>query len=129
MNIESQTIPYKEQRYETCGDYFHDDTGLHFRINEMGSEDYAFLVLIHEIVEEHLTRRRGLSEPEIMAFDVMWEKERKEGKHGEDEEPGHDLRAPYHKEHVLAENIERLLALQMGISWTDYEKAVNDSCQ
>jgi hypothetical protein len=39
------------------------------------------------------------------------------------------LRAPYHKEHVLAENIERLLALQMGISWPDYEKAVNDSCE
>lgn len=129
MNVESKTIPYSEQRYPTCGDYWMDENGVHFRINSMGNEDYEFLVQIHEMVEEHLTRRKGLKEPDIMAFDLMWEKEREEGKHGENEEPGHDPRAPYNKEHVLAENIERLLAHHMGISWPEYEKAVFDSCE
>lgn len=129
MKIDVQTIPYKDQRYQTCGDYWTDDQGVvHFRINEMGNSDYEFLVSIHEQIEEHLTRRRGLKEPDIMAFDVMWEKEREEGRHGEDEEPGHDPRAPYRKEHVLAENIERILANEMGVHWPTYEKAVNDSC-
>lgn len=128
MNIEIKTIPYTEQRYETCGDYWHDENGLHFRVNDMGNEDYAFLVAIHELIEEHLTRRRGLKEPDIMAFDVMWEKERAAGKHSEDDEPGHDPRAPYRNEHVLAENIERLLAGRMGIVWDEYGDAVIKSC-
>ena len=129
MNVEIKTIPYKEQRYQTCGDYWVSAVATHFRINEMGNEDYEFLVSIHEQIEEHLTRRRGLSEPTIMAFDVMWEKEREEGKHDENEEPGHDFRAPYYREHVLAENIERLLANEMGVHWPTYEKAVLASCQ
>ena len=130
MNVEIKTIPYAQQRYQTVGDFWIDKDGsTHFRINDMGSEDYAFLVAIHEQVEEYLTRRRGLAEPEIMAFDLMWEIEREKGAHGEDEEPGHDPRAPYHREHVLAEVVERLLANQMGISWPEYEKAVNKSCE
>lgn len=129
MNLNIKTIPYVEQRYETCGDYWIDADGVtQFRINEMGNEDYEFLVSIHEQIEEHLTRRRGLKEPDIMAFDVMWEAEREAGKHKEDDEPGHDPRAPYNREHVLAENIERMLAHSMGINWDDYGKAVMDSC-
>lgn len=131
MKVHIETIPYESQRYQTCGDYWADKDGVtQFRINDMGNEDYAFLVSIHEQIEEHLTRRRGLKEPDIMAFDVMWEKELQEGKHDNDglEEPGHDPRAPYHREHVLSENVERLLAHAMGINWAVYEKAVEDSC-
>ena len=95
----------------------------------MGNPDYEFLVSIHEQIEEHLTRRRGLTEPEIMAFDVMWEKEREKGKHEPDEEPGHDPRAPYRKEHIMAENFERMLALEMGLDWKAYGKAVEASCE
>lgn len=130
MNITIKTIPYHDQRYETCGDYFTAfDGALQFRINDIGNEDYEFLVSIHEQIEEHLTRRRGLKEPDIMAFDLMWEKEREEGKHAPDEEPGHDPRAPYRNEHVMAENIERQLALAMGLDWNDYGKAVESSCE
>jgi hypothetical protein len=131
MNVEIKTISYRDQRYETCGDYWYDasDGILRFRINDMGNEDFEFLVSIHEQIEEHLTRRRGLKEPDIMAFDVMWEKEREDGKHRDDEEPGHDPRAPYRNEHVLAENVERLLAGHMGISWPEYEQAVLKSCE
>lgn len=130
MNVHCKTIPYREQRYETCGDYWIDEAGdVQFRVNDMGNEDYEFLVRIHEEIEEHLTRRRGLKEPDIMAFDVAWEKEREAGKHAPDAEPGHDPRAPYNREHVLSENIERQLAHFMGIAWPTYEEAVNKSCE
>ena len=66
--------------------------------------------------------------PDIKAFDKMWEREREEGKHAEGDEPGHDPRAPYNREHVLAECIERLLANHMGVSRPDYDKAVEASC-
>lgn len=123
-------IPYKFQEYPTCGNYKRmPGGGTAFFVNKMGNEDYAFLVLIHEMVEEHLTRRRGLTERVIMAFDLMWEKEREAGKHKPDDEPGHDPRAPYRREHVLAENIERFLAWEMGLDWDAYGKAVNDSCE
>lgn len=123
-----KSIPYKEQRYPTCGDYWIESGTVQFRVNEFGNEDFEFLVSIHEQIEEHLTRRRGLKEPEILAFDLEWEKERENGKHSYDEEPGHDLRAPYHREHVLAENIERMLCLEMGLSWAEYDQAVYKSC-
>lgn len=130
MNITIKTIPYREQRYETCGDYWlGKDGSIQFRVNDMASPDHEFLVSIHEQIEEYLTRRRGLKESDIMAFDVMWEKEREEGKHAADEEPGHDPRSPYRNEHVMAENIERQLALEMGIDWTTYSKDVEASCE
>jgi hypothetical protein len=129
MYIRIKSIPYKEQRYPTCGDYWIDKNGVkQFRVNDMGNEDYHFLVSIHEQIEEYLTQRRGLKESDIMAFDVMFEKEREEGKHAPDDEPGDDPSAPYHHEHVFAETIERLLAIQMDVNWAEYGKAIEKSC-
>jgi hypothetical protein len=42
-----------------------------------------------------------------------------------DTEPGDDPRAPYHKQHVFAENIERLLAAELGVDWSAYDKEVS----
>ena len=129
MDRTIKTIPYEEQRYQTCGDYWlNDKAALEFRVNQMGNEDYEFLVSIHEQIEEHLTRRKGIREEDIKAFDEMWEKERESGLHGEDEEPGHDPRAPYRLEHILAECVERLIACHMGLDWDAYDTAVEASC-
>lgn len=118
-------IPHDQHRYETVGDYFVDKDGVNqFRVSDMGNEDYEFLVAIHELIEEHLTRRRGLTEPEIMAFDEMLEKERAEGKHSDSDEPGFDARAPYQKEHTIATGIEQMLAGHMGIDWNKYDETV-----
>lgn len=124
MNIEAKTIPNDQQRYPTVGDYYDEDGVKKFRVSDMGNEDYAFLVFVHELIEEHLTRRRGLMEQEIVAFDLMYENERLEGKHSDEDEPGFDSRAPYQKEHTMATGIEMLLAGHMGIDWNAYNETV-----
>lgn len=120
-----ESIPHDQQRYETVGDYWFDDLGvLHFRVSDMGNEDFEFLVLIHELLEEHNTRRRGLKEPDIKAFDELYEIERNAGLHANYEEPGFDPRAPYLREHTLSTGVEMMLAAYLGVKWSDYEAAV-----
>jgi hypothetical protein len=55
-------------------------------------------------------------------FDRAYEAKRKPG---DDSELGDDPRAPYHKQHVFAEKIERLLATELGVDWPDYDKEVS----
>lgn len=137
LNITAQTIPHSEQRYDTVGDYwrteitdeYHDGTvekheRLDLRVSDLGNEDYEFLVLIHELIEEHLTRNDGIPEPVIKAFDEQFEQERAQGLHAVDAEPGHDPRAPYRAQHAFAELIERLVAYELGVNWQAYEKAI-----
>jgi hypothetical protein len=115
MRIAIQTIPAIEQRYETLGDYWMDGDGtMQIRVSDMGNEYYEFLCAIHEAIEFMLCRRCGISEPDIMAFDIA---------HPELHEPGEHPDAPYRKEHNFAQHIEYLIARQMNMDWQDYEAA------
>lgn len=118
LNIEIKTIPGSHHRYDTLGDYWEDEKGkIHIRVTNLKSEDSEFLVALHELVEMYITKKRGISEPLIQAFDIEFEKERAAGKWDEYAEPGDDPRAPYKTEHCLAEIIERLVAQQLGVEW------------
>ena len=114
-------IPHSAQRYNTVGDYYSPyPSSLELRISDLENTDYEFLVLIHELVEAYLCAKRGISEPEITAFDMAFR-----GAGG----PGNRLDAPYHKEHVFAENIERQIAAEMGVDWETYSVAVDAICE
>ena len=127
MDIHIQTIPHKQQRYETVGDYFaNSDGSTEVRISDMGNEDYAFLVALHELIEFWLTQKRGIKEEDITAFDIMFEEERKEGKHSAEDEPGDDPRAPYRDEHRIATIIEMLIARELEVDWFKYDEAVTN---
>ena len=116
-------IPHKEQRYDTPGDYFYDDNGvLNILISDLGDEYKNRLVALHEIIEEAITKKRGITEEQIMEFDLMFENERSQGQHAEDDEPGWDKRACYTKEHAFAEAVERLFCNELGINWIDYNE-------
>ena len=39
---------------------------------------------------------------------------------------GADPNAPYHSEHVFAEIVERMLALELGVNWERYTAAVRE---
>lgn len=128
MNIHAKTIPHNQQRYETVGDYFRKtSTGTdEFCISDMANVDYEFLVLIHELIEQHLTVKRNILESDITRFDIAFEELRAElpeliG----DMEPGDMTNAPYHKEHVFATGIEKIIAAELGVNWDDYDKTVN----
>lgn len=120
-----EIIPHQEHRYETVGDYWIDSNGnWQVRVSEFGTFDHQFLVAMHELTEFWLTQKRGVTEESISEFDILFESERQEGKHGDMGEPGNDIRAPYRKEHRFSENIERQLALEGNIDWHEYDKLV-----
>ena len=127
MRINIETIPHNQHRYETVGDYFYDDMGtLQVRVSDMGNTFYETLVAIHEITEELLTKHRGLSEQEIMDFDLYYEKKREMKMVNEFSEPGFSNESPYLREHTLATAIEMQICAMAGESWTDYDNAINE---
>ena len=122
MKIQLRTIPHTEQRYETVGDWENlPDGSLRISVSDMGNDDYAFLVAIHEAVEVWLCNKRGITDEAVSAFDIEYEKNRPEG---DESEPGDHPDAPYRKEHFFATNIERMIALELGVDWEKYDKAV-----
>ena len=124
LNISIKTIPHKKHRYETVGDYFDKDGKTHILVSDMNNEDYELLVAIHEILEQHLCKKRGIKEKDITKFDIAFEKRRAAGKEPEDAEPGDHPNAPYRKEHFFATNIERTVALELGVNWAAYDDKV-----
>lgn len=131
QTIVVQTIPHSEQRYDTVGDYFtiqEDDQHAvrHFRISDMQNNDYEFLVMIHELIENHFVQKAGISDASIDEFDIRFEQDRAKGKiFPPDMEPGNCIDAPYHLQHLLATRIERWLADALEINWDAYDQAVN----
>jgi hypothetical protein len=73
---------------------------------------------MHELVEAHLTEARGIRERVILKFD-MNKLEQAGDKYQYD--PGRDPKAPYHKEHMFAEKIEKMLAKEFGVDWKEYQ--------
>ena len=121
IDIHIKSIPIAEMRIPgSYGDYWHEGPRLEIRVAECDNVDYETLISIHEIVEEWLTKRRGLTEEEIQAFDEMWDKEH----HPDDQEPGFDPRAPYLREHTVADALERLLCAFANIKLHDYEETL-----
>ena len=90
----------------------------------MEDERMEQLVLIHELVEIFLLQNKGVPLSVTDDFDIMFEKEREQGKHSDDDEPGDDPRCPYRESHRFAENIERQLAYELGVDWTLYNEKV-----
>ena len=123
--IHAEIIPHKQQLYPTVGNYMDDKNGgKKFQISDMQNEDYAFLVLIHEMVEARLCEKAGITDEEITAFDKMFEAERDAGLHDDTEEPGCDPDAPYCQQHMQAMKIERMVARFLGVKWSVYDRKV-----
>jgi len=123
-SINYKTIPHAEHRYPTVGDYWETDDAIEVRCSKMGDRQEQ-LVLIHELVEIFLLQARGFPLVETDKFDIMFEKEREEGKWKDHDEPGDDPRCPYRREHRFAENIERMLCHELGLTWQEYSDEVN----
>lgn len=115
----------KTMRYPTAGDYYVDNGDNIIEVFEQGNEDHNFLIALHELVEEYLTRKRGITEESISAFDLAYEKNR--DPEDTDSEPGDDPAAPYYKEHRFAMIVEQLMAHELGVDWNDYDQNIKVS--
>jgi len=109
-------IDHERQRYDTCGDYILYPNGeIVIKVSKTGNADYNCLIALHELIEVFLTQKRGISEESIAKFDIKFEKKRKKGNTDEPGDFGH-----YKREHRFAENMERLLAHELGVDWNKY---------
>lgn len=116
-------VPHQRQRYETVGDWI-PGSPVKIRVSKMKDERYVFLVALHEMIEYELCRMNGITDREVVKFDMNFEKEKRERLHSIEAEPGNDPRAPYRNEHGFATMIERTVAQRMGVSWSAYENAI-----
>jgi hypothetical protein len=116
-----ETIPHDRHRYPTLGDWWFEAPQkptsmpvLQIRVSEMLDPRDMWLVAALEFVEAITCLIRGIREEDV----TKWDKD-----HPEADEPGALKGAPYHDEHVFAENIERQIAHELGRDWQDYEDA------
>lgn len=119
--IEIRTMAHSTQRYNTAGDYFKAPADVtFFRISETGNKDYNFLIAVHELVEAYLCEKRGITFASIDAFDMT---------HPDLDDPGSNLDAPYHKEHMFCLELEKVIAKELGVDLKEYEKRLAEVCK
>jgi len=116
VRIVIETIPHKTQRYETCGDWIVDGDTLKIFVSKTKDWRHSFLVAVHELIEAGLCKQAGISQRVVDKFDMSFK-----GKG----EPGDNLEAPYHEQHIAASKAERYLATKLRVNWKKYEAALN----
>jgi len=120
MNI--HIISADTMRYPTAGDYQDKGGIVQITVFNQGDNDKNFLIALHELVEQYLCKKRGISEEQIDAFDFAYELNRAEG--DLDSEPGDAPECPYRDEHRFAMIIEQLMAHELGVDWHEYDKNI-----
>lgn len=126
MKIKIETIPHENQRYDTVGDWtISEDGEIAIFVSDMGNPDFEFLVALHELVEVKLCQKRGITQKQVDDFDIAYEKKREKSLTVDTSEPGDNALAPYRREHCAASGVERILASEMDVCWSDYETAIN----
>jgi hypothetical protein len=122
MKIVIEVIPHSSQRYPTVGDWYRDqEDTLHIKVSNMNNSKYEFLVAFHELIEEALCHDREIQQDIVDEYDKKYEAARSEN---DTSEPGDSKLAPYRKEHFFATSLERLMAAELGVDWSDYDEAV-----
>jgi hypothetical protein len=114
-NLNVKTIPHDDQRYDTVGDWFMEGGVLQVRVSSMANGDYEFLVAIHELIEKQICRKMGITEQMVDAWDLN---------HEDAAEPGELEGCPYREAHLIAEGMERTLAVKLGVDWEHYSQTI-----
>lgn len=142
MDINIKTIPHKEHRYETVGDWWFEykDTSLksytidsemnplapsslEIRVSDLSNPLMEVCVAVHELIEVILCSHKGITQEQVDKFDKDFEANRQQNNF---DEPGDSPLAPYKDQHCFATGIERLLVAELGIDWKKYEETINN---
>lgn len=115
------TDDIRDHRYASIDDWWDGKqwTGeMYFKAvtADTGNRKYNFLILLHALVEQYLCFEHGIKDEEVTKFD-------REHTHCDD--PGSHIEAPYHEEHRIAEEVESLVSVQMGVDWVKYGKTID----
>jgi hypothetical protein len=124
LSIVIREIDHANQRYDTCGDWFWRDGALVVRASHLPDRREMFLIAIHELIEAFLCECAGVMEASVDQFDHGHAQMALRG-----EEPGDCITAPYYKQHQITTGIERILAAEVGVSWLNYEKHIEELSQ
>ena len=111
-SVTVHVVPHAEQRYPTSGDWQWKDGGLVVTVSDLGDHRFNLLVAAHEVTEALLSKRDGVMEQEVDAWDLA---------HPDAEEPGEVEGCPYFIQHAEASRVERVLADLLSVSWDEYE--------
>jgi hypothetical protein len=106
-------VPYKNMRVPgQVGDWLTDKDGSdrYFVASELGF-DSGLAVALHEIVEKHECDNDGVSCAVVDRWDVECK----------DEDPWLNKKAPYHKQHMMADRFERFFCKLICLSWKQHE--------
>jgi hypothetical protein len=124
MNINIVVIPEAEQRPEVNGaDWYFDNKGdLQVRVSPMSDWRYEVLLGVHEAVEAICCMNAGVSQAEVDAFDLEYDKT-----HTFDVDAGDEPHAPYSRQHCVATAIERILCAELGANWKLYDDTLKMS--
>ncbi len=116
MNISIKTIPVKQMRYKTAGDWFFTEKGdLEIKVIDLGNWQMEFIIAIHELVEVMLCKHKGITQKDVDDFDMS--------EYGLSlEEPGLDPKAPYCVEHMIALKVEQVLYKYLGVDEKEFDK-------
>jgi hypothetical protein len=116
MNVVIEFIPHNQQRYDTLGDWRFVQQGnkkvLLISISKMKDRRSELAVAVHELVESLLCAEANITPEMVDEWDFNYPK---------GEEPGDDIRAPYHVEHVIASRIEKEICHSTGLLLTEHE--------
>jgi hypothetical protein len=125
MKITIEFIDHEDQRYDTPGDWFYTPSGnLIVRISQTEIPEYNNLMAIHELVEALLCAHDGVRQRAVDRFDAAW-KPRRLADGTPILECGEDPEAPYHEQHVVAEQVERIAAQAMAVHWPSYAHVID----
>jgi hypothetical protein len=103
-DIHIKIIPYAEMRYPSLGDYWIDGDNIEVRISgnrkngEALDEREIAGIILHELTELFIVLHRGIDMDAITVYDKAYK--------GSD--PGTNPKAPYHREHMTAMEVEEL---------------------
>jgi hypothetical protein len=98
------------------GKYIIESLQFNTQVADMDNMDYNFLVLMHAIVEQYLCYKHKITDEQVTKFDK---------EHTHCDNPGEHEEAPYHSEHVIANDVESMLSVALKIDWNKYEKAID----
>jgi hypothetical protein len=128
MNYRIKTIPQREQAYHTPGNYWQTKNGIELRVSDMHNPTYELAVALHELIESHLCLLAGIKFKDIDDFDIAYEKARPSGIAPcgctIQDEPGKDIHAPYHDQHIFATKLEK--EFMNEASYIKYDRTVEN---